>query len=251
MTFLYLPSAINGRTRQYTLFQLLLIRHAQSANNALPEEHRVPDPGLTAIGHLQASALADWLARYQPTSLLCSGFSRALQTTRPVAEKLRLRPSVRYDLFEQGGCYSGYIPGQIKAFSGLGRHEIVSNYGDWEIDERISDHGWYHGRELEEDEQAIERAESVARWIVDELVPSGSDISTLNRPALIIHADFKALLLEALLKHSNSSLAWPSQRDHFAEFWNASVTQLTWVGTSWRLDFWNSIGHLPTEYFSH
>ena len=232
------------------MFQLLLIRHAQSANNALPESQRVPDPGLTALGQLQANALAAWLAQYPPTSLICSGFSRALQTTKPVAKILGLRPSVRYDLFEQGGCYSGYLPGKITASSGLGRGEIIRQYGDWNIDDRISDYGWYHGQELEEDEQAVARADSVAQWIVEILVPAGAVRSGLNRPALIIHADFKALLLESLLQHPRSHSAVPSRRDQLAEVWNASVTQLSWVGTRWRLDFWNSIGHLPAECLS-
>jgi 2,3-bisphosphoglycerate-dependent phosphoglycerate mutase len=43
------------------IMQLLLVRHAQSANNALPTELRVHDPGLTETGNLQAEHLADWL----------------------------------------------------------------------------------------------------------------------------------------------------------------------------------------------
>lgn len=234
------------------VFQLLLIRHAQSANNALPESQRVPDPGLTKLGQQQAERLSDWLTCYRPTQLLCSGFRRALETTKPMAQKLNLRPSVRSDLFEQGGCYSGYQANQISAAPGMGRSEILQDFGDWEVDHHISEHGWYHGRDLETDEQSIERAQLVAGWVKDELLAKSLDSSELNRPALVIHADFKALLLNAILQtRTPSSLLFSNNAYFLAEVWNASVTQLSWVGNRWRLDFWNSIGHLPVEQLTH
>ncbi len=233
------------------MFQLLLIRHAQSANNALPESQRVSDPGLTPLGSLQAQALATWLMGYRPTHLYCSGFRRALETTGPIAEKLSLQPTVHYDLFEQGGCYSGYLPNQKAAASGMGRGQIRQLFGDWNIDSRISDHGWYHGRELENDDQAIDRANTVAHWIVDELVSSNTHNGRLYRPALIIHADFKAILLESLLSRQQSHAFFANRPYRVAEFWNASVTQLTWLDQHWQVDFWNSIGHLPADRMTH
>ncbi len=232
------------------MFQLLLIRHAQSANNALPEAQRVCDPGLTPLGHSQADALSDWLSKYRPTELFCSGFRRALDTTRPIAEKLRMRPNVRWDLFEQGGCYVGYLPGKKTAAPGMGKSEIRMSYGEWEIDERVSDQGWYHGFEHETDEHAKERALRVAQWIVNELTKRGIATNELYRPALVIHADFKALLLEALLCGPQSPTFFECRPYRVSEFWNASVTQLTWIGQHWQLDFWNSISHLPAKHWT-
>ncbi len=232
------------------MFQLLLIRHAQSANNALPESQRVSDPGLTTLGHSQADALADWLCSYRPTELICSGFRRALDTTRPIAQKLSLRPKVRMDLFEQGGCYTGYLPEKKAAATGMGLSEIRETYGDWHIDDRISEHGWYHGCELENDHQARARADRVAQWVVDELVSRNPTGDEIYRPALVIHADFKALLLESLLCGQQIPTFFASRPYLVSEFWNASVTQLTWIGHHWQLDFWNSISHLPTEHWT-
>ncbi len=232
------------------MFQLLLIRHAQSANNALPESQRVSDPGLTSLGHAQALALSDWLCIYRPTELMCSGFRRALDTTRPIAEKLGLQPKVRFDLFEQGGCYAGYLPGKKASATGMGSNEIRKCYGDWQIDDRISEQGWYHGYELENDDQAKERADSVARWIVESLVPRQSKLGSVDRPALIIHADFKSLLLEALLCREQTPTFFAGRPYRISEFWNASVTQITWIGQYWQLDFWNSISHLPAEHWT-
>jgi 2,3-bisphosphoglycerate-dependent phosphoglycerate mutase len=232
------------------VFQLLLIRHAQSANNALPEAQRISDPGLTPLGRSQAEALSHWLSHYRPTELYCSGFRRALDTTQPVAEKLCLRPKVRWDLFEQGGCYTGYLPGKKASSPGMGRSEICKSYGEWEIDNRIDEQGWYHGYELESDGQAKTRAAQVAQWIVHKLAKHVVSPGELYRPALIIHADFKALLLEALLCGDQTPTFFENRPYRVSEFWNASVTQLTRIGGYWQLDFWNSISHLPAEHWT-
>lgn len=229
------------------VFQILLIRHAQSANNALPEPQRVPDPGLTSLGQQQAEKLAAFLAVNPPTHLYCSGFRRALETTSPIARKLSLRPHVRFDLFEQGGCYQGYLPGRKKPCSGLGRSQILARFGDWVIDERIADDGWYHGRELESDEDAIYRARAVARWIVQELVKPQAGPPPPHRPALIIHADFKLLLLEAMLELHPFDGDTPTRIDRYREPWNTSISQLTWDKHGWRLDYWNSTPHLGDD----
>ena len=84
--------------------QLFLIRHAQSQNNALPEEQRVEDPGLTELGHRQAELLADWVPALNLTRLITSPFRRTLLTTEPIRRATSLIPEVRVDLHEQGGC---------------------------------------------------------------------------------------------------------------------------------------------------
>ncbi|MEM7559434.1 MAG: histidine phosphatase family protein, partial [Planctomycetota bacterium] len=65
--------------------RILLIRHGQSANNALPEELRVCDPGLTQNGQRQAERLAESLAEAKIDSRLCSPIFRSLETVKPVA----------------------------------------------------------------------------------------------------------------------------------------------------------------------
>ncbi len=72
--------------------RLLLIRHAQSANNALPEHLRVEDPALTALGHRQAQALAVWLSTCSVNVLVASPFRRALETVEYLRRELVVVP---------------------------------------------------------------------------------------------------------------------------------------------------------------
>lgn len=228
------------------MFQLVLIRHAQSANNALGEKLRVPDPSITDIGKQQAKRLADWLQQYPPTHLYCSGFRRAIETSKPIAEQLNLPAFVRHDLYEQGGCYEGYLPGKMKSSPGMGRATIAELCPDWMIDDRISDLGWYCDRDLETDEEAVLRAQSVSQWIRSELIGAWQNQKTLHRIAMVIHADFKALLLRELLRNQDGSDGVPAEHNLY-QIWNTSVTQLTWNAPSWRIDFWNSIRHLDPD----
>ncbi len=75
---------------------ILLIRHAQSANNALPESQRVPDPGLTELGKQQAERLTAICSRYKITELYCSPFRRSLDTTRPISNCTGLVPRISF-----------------------------------------------------------------------------------------------------------------------------------------------------------
>jgi broad specificity phosphatase PhoE len=109
--------------------RLLLVRHAQSANNvgsdearerflgdperilAESERTRVPDPELSAAGFEQAELLANALApmlRGDRTLLVSSPMRRALLTAAPLAARAGLereRFLCQGDLFEVGGCY--------------------------------------------------------------------------------------------------------------------------------------------------
>ncbi len=155
-------------------------------------------------------------------------------------------PEVRWDLFEQGGCYEGYIPGAIKPSSGMGRRQIRELFGDWKIDPQISDHGWYQGHPLESDEMAMARAERVADWLTQTVVPMHQGKGTPSRIACVIHADFKILLLQSLMKYST-----PESQSEFELFyhrglepWNTSITELDWRGSHWQLVSLNQAPHL-------
>jgi len=54
----------------------------------------------------------------------------------------------------------------------------------------------------------------------------------------VIHADFKRLLLKQMLADSSNVEQW-------GPIFNAAVTALSWEGESWKLDYFNSISHLP------
>ncbi len=137
--------------KEETQRHLYLIRHAQSANNALAEEERVPDPGLTPLGHLQAMRLGVRMRGLSIHKIYCSGFLRALETARYLAAAKEMIPHVRQDLFEQGGCYAGFRVGELVPKPGMGRSEIANRYPKWEIDSRISEAGWWTGQSYEQE----------------------------------------------------------------------------------------------------
>ncbi len=102
--------------------QLLLIRHAQSANNLLYQQTgakagRHPDPPLTPLGHRQAQALAAHLRQAQGgplalTHLHASLTVRAVQTAAPLARALGLPVHAHPDAHEVGGLYWGAWDGE-------------------------------------------------------------------------------------------------------------------------------------------
>jgi 2,3-bisphosphoglycerate-dependent phosphoglycerate mutase len=215
--------------------EIYLVRHGQSANNALAEHMRVPDPGLTDVGAQQAAALAAWFSSQPVDYLYCSPFLRALETVRPLAETKRMPVRVRADLFEVGGCYSGHEAGQERGEPGLGQSQLCASYPTWEIDKSIGEAGWW-GREYETWEQGRARAAAVASWLANELT------STPGIHVLVIHADFKRLLLEAMLSQSELD----SQQINLAEvaLHNTGISCLKHSPQGWSLCEFNSTQHL-------
>ena len=215
---------------------VLLVRHAQSANNALPECERVPDPALTPLGRMQAEQLAQGLTQFSVAELFCSPFKRSLDTALPASQLLGIRPSIRCDIYEQGGCYSGFEPGKLQGEPGMGRAELLASYPGWAVDDAIGPDGWNAGRDYESCEAVKLRASGVVRWLSRFWIPTGRRAAA----ALIIHADFKRLLLAELLQSDQ----WP---DCMQPIWNTGISLLRFDGKSWRLCDWNSATHLPTD----
>ena len=211
--------------------KLLLIRHAQSLNNAKPEHLRIPDPGLTDLGHEQAKRAASWLARWEVTQLYSSPFLRALQTVAPISRQLGMSVNIRADIFEQGGCYQGHLPGEEKGEPGMTRSEILRHYPAWDVDGEISDEGWWKSRPFETWEQATVRARRVASWL-------SATIATQDGcHAIVTHGDFKRILIYALLDDE-------IDERRFGPIYNTSITQFVARDGRWVLDSYNTTSHL-------
>ncbi len=215
---------------------LLLIRHAQSANNALPESQRVPDPGLTELGHRQADLLADGISRYPVTQIFCSPFRRSLDTTKPVSQVTKLVPKIHAEIYEQGGCYSGHEVGKLLGAPGMNRMELEASYPGWTICETIGANGWNHGRSYETELKVEQRAMRVSTWLSKQWLQE----SPASMAAMVIHADFKRILLEALLGTSR----WTN---HWQPIYNTAITHLQHEDDRWQLVEWNSVQHLPPD----
>lgn len=219
---------------------ILLIRHAQSANNAKPEHERVCDPDITELGKRQAAATAVALATYEVRHVYCSPFLRSLETARPIAHKLQKSPIIRGDLFEQGGCYSGHIDGQECGEPGMGCNELRLRYPGWEIDERIGNQGWW-GKPYESSEQARRRASQVASWIHDRVHTPDDQLDVF-----VIHADFKRLLLFELLGNG-----WTDEHNRqLGSLFNTGMSLLSYDNRRWVLHSFNSVSHLARHELS-
>lgn len=216
------------------VFHLYLIRHGQSANNALPESERVEDPGLTTIGVEQARRLADRFRDEPITHLLTSGFLRAVETMLPLSQAVDPNPEIWTDLHEVGGCFAGYEYGKLEGRPGMNRQTLSDRYPDYTLPDDIDHAGWWKSRPFEQFEDARRRAEQQSQRILQTFH------GTSARVACVIHADFKALLLEALLQHEYGPYA-------SADLVNAGVTRLVCRTDKVSVEEFNDSSHLPED----
>lgn len=84
---------------------MILLRHGQSEFNlhftATRRDPGINDPKLTELGHRQAEAAAAALAREPIRRILCSPYTRALQTVAPVAKRLGLPVTITTSVRER------------------------------------------------------------------------------------------------------------------------------------------------------
>ncbi len=216
--------------------QLYLIRHAESENNARPPRHRVEDPPITAVGRLQAQHLSNWVGTLKVDTLICSPVKRSLQTTRFIREETGQHVHVWADMFEEGGIFRGYGPDATEGGPGLRRSEITALLGDLDsstLDESITEAGWW-GRDRETPDEAVVRATSVSSRLIDTFADSGQTV------VAVIHADFKRKMLTQMLNGMIDASRLGALR-------NTGITKLDYDGQRWKLDWFNSVSHLPAR----
>lgn len=247
--------------------QVYLVRHAQSANNAQVDSptERVPDPVLTDLGQRQAVTLADYLAnaiepdqlsdtlawrygifdglRYQVSRVVTSPMHRALQTAKPLGERLSVPVKVWPELCEIGGLYH-FRGGRAHGLPGLTRVQMRDQFPDYDLPTRITQHGWWRG-DRESRHAARTRALQVAATVRDQFQGDWAD----ERVLLVAHAGFLNLLLQAFL----GTLAVDAEGDDsfVAYFYNTSLTRLD-LGTDGHtaIRYLNRVPHLPDEMVS-
>ena len=214
-------------------FELYVIRHAQSANNALPESQRVEDPSITDVGERQVASLAERFRNVPVTHALTSGFLRAVQTMRPLAKLVGVAPTIWTDLHEVGGCFSGHIPGQIEGRPGMNRQQLAERFPEFQLPDDIDEAGWWRSRPFEEYRDAQVRAETQAARLRAEFTGSKAVV------ACVIHADFKDLLLRSMLDDHQ----WGASYD----LRNTGVTHLAFNGDQVDILALNDTSHLSDE----
>lgn len=216
--------------------QLYLIRHAESENNARQPHERTEDPPLTAVGRLQAQHLSNWVKTLKVDTLICSPVRRALQTTRYITAETGLHVHVWADIFEEGGIYRGYGPAALEGGPGLARSEVLYHFTEHAgstLDPSIGHEGWWN-RNRESVEEAVSRATSVSKRFIETFGNSGRTV------AAVTHADFKRKLLTQMLGQFVDASRLGTLR-------NTGITKLNYDGEHWRLDWFNSVTHLPAK----
>ena len=226
--------------------QLFLIRHGESANNALGvgdinyEDYmaqRSPDPGLTQIGKRQAEMVARHLAAdghpesrngtplastragYGIQTLYVSAMLRALQTARPIAAALGLDPQVMVDIHEHGGVFLGNPRSEtdpVRAYTGLTRAEIEEKFPGYVVPAEISEKGWWAGG-YETIDVCEERAVRVAAALKER-----ADAEPQTVIGMVTHGTFMDRLLKALLHGTHS-------RDFFFFHYNTAITCVDFI----------------------
>ena len=188
---------------------LVLIRHAQSANNVIEAEHgesptffasRAVDPPHSPLGEAQAAALGECfgaqLARPPPRAararLACSTMRRTMQTAEPLSVALGIRCEVWPEVFEQGGFYDS-SSGRAAPRAGPTRADVEARYPA------------YDASRLPESTAATTRrarggrARRARRGELRALASSDADDARPELLVLVSHRDFIGLLTRALL----------------------------------------------------
>jgi broad specificity phosphatase PhoE len=226
--------------------RLTIIRHAQSANNALEDQrHRVAEPHLTEIGYRQAECLAEALAgggvpdpklgdEGRPFDrIYVSPMQRALETAAPLARALPAAPvEVWVDIHECGGMWRDHGPdGGIVGYPGLTAAEIAARFPGYRIPPEVTSSGWWT-RGQEQSQECRARTARVAARL-------RSWAAADERIALVTHGDFTNNLLQALL--DASAPVW-------IHMYNTGISVVDFrPDGSLGLRYTNRVDHLPPE----
>ena len=181
-------------------FLLYLVRHGESANNALPDKQRVNDPSLTDLGFSQAEKLGQRFQQHVAAGnkidlILTSPFLRTMQTIRPTAKALAMNPEIRSQIYEAGGCFDGYPPEDLIGMPGMTHQEISQQFPEMLIPTDIDHNGWYRSQPVENWDQAEARAKEQAIILKDEFIGSGKAV------ICTVHADLIGLMMREFYKH--------------------------------------------------
>ena len=121
----------------------------------------------------------------------------------------------------------------------MGRTELSQRYPNWQIDDRIAEHGWW-GNSYESSEQARQRAAIVVDWLENDVATACDSIDVL-----VIHADFKRHMLAEMLGEP-----WNQMDSQVGPLYNAGMSLLDRSNGKWILHSFNCITHLPPSLLS-
>lgn len=228
--------------------ELFLIRHAESTNNIRKNESdRVSDPELTQRGLLQRTHMMNFfkkglhLTNIERNSdekfldhLYCSAMQRALQTTQPLGESIKLKPEVWLEIHEVGGLYDVNSVGGSKLFcSGLKREEINSGFPGYILPPKLTDQGWWNS-----DEETMRDAHLRVKKVIQQLTERETEKSRIG---MVTHGAFMSLFFSILFKLQ------PSKNMMFQHY-NSSISRISFKkNNKIIIQYLNSFEYLPED----
>ena len=242
--------------------ELFIIRHGQSANNALPNiRDREVDPPLTGLGERQAEMLAEYLARGETydlaaantgntkvqlrqgfgiTTLFTSPMYRSLQTVEPVGESLGLAPQIWTDIHEEGGMYLNHGGDEgLVGYPGRTRSEISSEFPRYHLPTGFNEAGWWN-KGHEDPSSLLVRATKVSEQLREMAAKKDKE----DRVAIITHGIFMNALLKALFGQISGGRMY--YRHH-----NTAISRISMDGSDGgEVQYLNRIDHLTPELVS-
>ena len=214
-----------------TLRHLLIIRHGETdANrNGIVQGHTQTD--LNALGQIQAARLAERLAGFRPRieAVLCSDLNRAMQTARPVADRLGV--SITIDPAWRERCYGQFEGLNVEQRSAR-KHEL-------------DEHGTPPGGQCRPTYQ---------RQVFDALQSAIRRFRDVHCLAIVTHGGASGAIMTMLgdgrLRRHSSCRGDDIAITHQAP--NCSVTHLTLHGNAWAeptfsIECMHDVAHLDAD----
>ncbi|MBI1294705.1 hypothetical protein GC175_07075 [bacterium] len=207
--------------------------------------YRVADPSLTEIGFQQADILANYLQTAKPkhragfddpgdlepgefegnpfaiNRLYCSAMLRALQTAKPIGEKLGIRPTIWLDVHEHGGVFDNQAEdGLAKGRPGLNRMEIAQSFPGTDVTDDVTQRGWWFA-----DEEDYADCQGRALRVTEDLFRMARTDEN-DRVAIVSHGTFLDCLLKALIGRL------PGYEFRFGHY-NTSITRVDFTASQY------------------
>jgi len=204
--------------------EILLIRHGETAWNAVRRLQGHVDVPLNAEGERQAVALGRALRSEGVDALWSSDLQRARQTAEPIGAACGLPVQIEPGLRER--CYGG--------FEGLAHADIDARYPQA--------YAAWKARELDAPLPGGEREPETLRAFFERAMAAIERLAGCGHAkiALVTHGG----VLECAYRAAQGRLP-DAPRDF--DILNASINRLVWDGQRLHLRQWGDVAHLETE----
>ena len=250
--------------------RLYVVRHAQSANNALlvpslMNSDRDADPTLTEAGFKQAAALGKYVAeafgekaaalgRVKPCDavkkLVVSPMRRCMLTATPISKQLGIPIRVKQDIHEHGGCFDGAAdqPGGVIGRPGLSKPQLEAELPGCVVPIELMKGWWSEEQGCETVPQAQERVARVVKWLWEQAENWKEKDGALM---IVVHGMFIDILIKALsgaaLTAGKQQMVYCSQNAGIHVLELKPGTDAANPGNVAGLQMFNFVDHLPPD----